>query len=121
MMRIRLTHDFHLESAHHLPGVPAEHKCHRIHGHSFVIEIHIEGDVDPKTGWLMDYAELQEIFEPVRQQIDHRLLNEIEGLENPTSENLAHWIWQKLQPALPSLREIVVRESDAARCSYRGD
>jgi len=120
-MRVRLTHDFTLEAAHSLPNLPADHKCRRVHGHTFKIEVHVEGEVDSKTGWLMDYAELERKFEPVHAALDHRLLNQVEGLENPSSENLAAWIWKRLRPALPQLVEIVVQETDHARCSYRGE
>lgn len=120
-MRVRLTQEFPLESAHFLPHVPEDHKCRRVHGHGFVIEVHVEGEVDPRTGWLVDYAELRAAFEPLRLALDHRLLNDVAGLENPTSENLAAWIWQRLRPALPGLTEVVVRETDRSRCSYRGD
>lgn len=120
-MRVRLTHEFRLESAHSLPGVPAEHKCSRIHGHTFGIEVHVEGEVDPESGWLVDYADLERAFRPVRDALDHRLLNEVEGLANPTSEHVARWIWERLGPRLPGLAEIVVKESPATRCSYRGE
>lgn len=120
-MRVRLGHDFTLEAAHALPNLPENHKCRRVHGHTFRIEVIVEGEVDPRSGWLVDYAELERKFEPVFRALDHRMLNEVEGLENPTSENLAAWIWKKLEPSLPLLAEIVVHETDFARCSYRGD
>lgn len=120
-MRVRLARDFTLESAHALPNLPEDHKCRRVHGHTFKIEVHVEGEVDPKSGWLMDYAELERLFFPVFRALDHRMLNDVEGLENPTSENLAAWIWKKLKSDLPLLAEIVVHETDHARCSYRGD
>ena len=120
-MRVRLTHEFPLESAHFLPQVPEDHKCRRVHGHGFVIEVHVEGEVDPRSGWLLDYAELRAAFEPLRRRLDHRLLNDLPGLENPTSENLAAWIWRELKPALPPLVEVTVRETAWARCSYRGE
>lgn len=119
-MRVRLAHDFTLEAAHALPNLPADHKCRRVHGHTFKIEVIVEGEVDPRSGWLMDYAELERKFAPVHQALDHRLLNEVAGLENPSSENLAAWIWNRLKPDLPPLVEIVVHETDHARCSYRG-
>lgn len=110
-----------MEAAHHLPHVPAGHKCARIHGHSFHIEIHVSGEVGEHSGWVMDFAELREIFQPLYDQLDHHYLNEIEGLENPTSENLARWIWQRLKPALPLLSEVRVQETCNAGCIYRGD
>ena len=120
-MRVRLTHEFRIESAHSLPGVPEQHKCRRVHGHTFGIEIHVEGEVAPESGWLMDYADLHSAFDGVRDALDHRLLNEVEGLENPTSEHIARWIWRRLATRLPQLAEVVVRESPSTRCSYRGD
>lgn len=112
---------FNVEAAHFLPHVPDGHKCKRVHGHSFRIEIHVTGPLSEPAGWVMDFAELKRIFEPIYQQLDHHFLNEIEGLENPTSENLARWIWTRLKPSLPALSKIVVQETCTAGCIYRGD
>jgi 6-pyruvoyltetrahydropterin/6-carboxytetrahydropterin synthase len=112
---------FQVEAAHHLPNVPAGHKCARLHGHSFLIEVHVSGDVGDSTGWVMDFADLKRIFQPLYNQLDHHYLNEIEGLENPTSENLAKWIWQKLQDDLIGLSKVIVQETCNAGCTYRGD
>ncbi|MEK7206670.1 MAG: 6-carboxytetrahydropterin synthase QueD [Pseudomonadota bacterium] len=112
---------FTLEAAHHLPNVPEGHKCRRLHGHSFRVEIHIAGPVQEKTGWILDFADLSRAFQPLYDQLDHHYLNEIEGLENPTSEHLARWIWQRLKPALPLLAKVVVRETCTAGCIYRGE
>ena len=111
---------FQIEAAHRLPHVPEGHKCARIHGHSFRIEVHVSGEPGEKSGWVMDFAELREAFEPLFAQLDHRYLNDIEGLENPTSEHLACWIWQRLLPRLPALSKIVVRETCNAGCVYTG-
>ena len=119
-MRVRLTRDFTFEAAHRLPNAPEGHKCRRLHGHSFRVEITVEGEVDPKTGWFVDYAEIRDIVEPLRLRLDHYYLNEIEGLENATSEHLARWIWDRLRPALPSLVRITVHETCEARCEYEG-
>ncbi|MBK6848947.1 MAG: 6-carboxytetrahydropterin synthase QueD [Proteobacteria bacterium] len=113
--------EFTIEAAHRLPQVPAGHKCARLHGHSFRIALHVRGAVDETTGWVMDFAELNQAFAPLHEQLDHRLLNEVEGLENPTSEQLARWIWQRLKPALPGLSQIVLRETCTAGCVYRGE
>ncbi len=102
---------FHVEAAHRLTGVPAGHKCARLHGHSFRIEVHVSGMVDPVTGWVMDFAEVKTAFAPVFEQLDHRYLNDIEGLDNPTSERLATWIWDALKPHLAQLSRIVVHET----------
>jgi 6-pyruvoyltetrahydropterin/6-carboxytetrahydropterin synthase len=112
---------FTIEAAHWLPNVPPGHKCGRMHGHSFRIEVYISGPLDPQLGWVMDFADLKEIFRPIEDQIDHRCLNEIPGLENPTSENLARWLWNKLQPDLPMLSKIVVQETCTSGCIYRGE
>jgi 6-pyruvoyltetrahydropterin/6-carboxytetrahydropterin synthase len=112
--------DVRFESAHQLPHTPPGHKCRRLHGHSFRAELHVTGPVDPHTGWLMDFADVRAAFEPLRLVLDHHFLNEIPGLENPTSENIAAWIWERLIPALPWLSCVVVHETCAARCSYVG-
>jgi len=112
---------FQIEAAHHLPNVPEGHKCARIHGHSFRIEVHVSGDVGTLTGWVMDFADLRVAFQPLFDQLDHRYLNEIEGLENPTSENLARWIWERLLERMPLLSKVVVQETCNAGCIYKGD
>ena len=117
-MELRKT--FQFEAAHLLPHLPAAHKRHRLHGHSFKVELAVEGDCDPNLGWVIDYAEISRAFKPILDKLDHFYLNEIPGLENPTSENIAIWIWQRLKPKLPLLSEIVVAETCAARCVYRG-
>lgn len=111
---------FTIEAAHHLPNVPLEHKCRRLHGHSFRIEVHVSGPVDAHSGWVQDFAELSRAFKPLFETLDHHYLNEIAGLENPTSENLARWIWQQLQPQLPALCKVVVHETCTSGCVYRG-
>jgi 6-pyruvoyltetrahydropterin/6-carboxytetrahydropterin synthase len=112
---------FRIEAAHHLPRVPEGHKCRRLHGHSFEIEIHIEGPVRTEEGWVQDFADISRAFTPLYEQLDHHYLNEVPGLENPTSENLARWIWQRLQPALPLLSQVIVRETCTSGCIYRGE
>ena len=111
---------FQIEAAHRLPNVPEDHKCARLHGHSFRIEVHLSGEVDPTSGWVMDFADLKAAFRPVHEQLDHNYLNEIQGLENPTSENLAKWVWDRLLPDLPLLSRIVVQETCCCGCSYEG-
>ena len=118
---MRLFKDFSFEAAHRLPNVPAGHKCARLHGHSFQVRVNVDGSVGPETGWVMDFAELKAAFAPVYDQLDHRYLNDIEGLENPTSENLARWIWRALATRLPGLSEIEVSETCSTGCIYRGE
>ncbi len=113
--------EFVFEAAHRLPNVPDGHKCARLHGHSWKGVIYVEGDVNPQSGWIMDYAEIKEVFAPIYEQLDHHYLNEIEGLENPTSEVLAKWIWERLKPDLPALSQVVINETCTTGCIYRGD
>ena len=117
---MRIFKEFHVEAAHLLPNLPEEHKCRRLHGHSFLIAIHVDGEVQEEQGWVMDFADISKAFKPVFDVIDHRFLNEIEGLENPTSENLARWIWEKLKPSLPQLVAVHVKETCTSGCIYEG-
>lgn len=111
---------FRIEAAHRLPNVPPGHKCARLHGHSFAIELHVGGEVDAHSGWVMDFAEIKAAFQPIFDQLDHNYLNDVAGLDNPTSERLAVWIWERLQPALPALSLVVVHETCTSGCRYRG-
>jgi 6-pyruvoyltetrahydropterin/6-carboxytetrahydropterin synthase len=111
--------EFTFEAAHRLPYVPEGHKCGRLHGHSFKVELHVAGSIESESGWIMDFAELKERFEPLHHLLDHNYLNEIEGLENPTSENIARWIWHQLKPSLPTLSRVILRETCTSGCAYR--
>ncbi|MFZ1084418.1 MAG: 6-carboxytetrahydropterin synthase QueD [Terracidiphilus sp.] len=113
--------EFTIEAAHWLPNVPEGHKCRRLHGHSFRIAIHVSGPLEPRLGWVMDFAEIKAAYKAIEDQIDHRCLNEVAGLENPTSENLARWLWLRLRPALPQLSKVVVKETCASGCVYAGE
>jgi 6-pyruvoyltetrahydropterin/6-carboxytetrahydropterin synthase len=113
--------EFHFEAAHRLPNVPEGHKCARLHGHSFQVRLSVAGDAPEPLGWVMDFADIKAAFKPILDQLDHYYLNDIEGLENPTSENLARWIWQRLKPILPSLCAVEIRETCTSGCIYRGD
>lgn len=117
----RIFKDFSFEAAHRLPNVPEGHKCARLHGHSFRVRVVIEGPVDPRTGWVMDFADIKAVVRPLEDRLDHYYLNDIEGLENPTSEELARWIWRALKPQLPLLAAIEVRETCTSGCIYTGD
>lgn len=120
MNPIELVKDFRFEAAHWLPNVPEGHKCRRMHGHSFRGEIAVRGEIDPHIGWLIDFAELKALVDPLVKQLDHYLLNEIEGLENPTSERVAIWFWERLEPKLPSLYRVTIEETCSSRCHYFG-
>jgi len=117
---VELFKTFTLEAAHRLPKVPAEHKCRRLHGHSFRIELHVAGPIDRELGWVIDFAELTQAFKPLYDQLDHHYLNEIPGLENPTSEQLAIWIWDRLKSKLALLSAVVIHETCTSGCRYNG-
>jgi 6-pyruvoyltetrahydropterin/6-carboxytetrahydropterin synthase len=119
-MRTRLERSYRFEAAHFLPKVPPGHKCARMHGHSYQIEIAIEGEIDPERGWLVDFAEIDEHTTPLVRELDHHVLNEIDGLANPTSELLAVWLWNRLSATLVGLVEVAVSETPTSRCVYRG-
>ena len=117
---MELFKDFTFEAAHRLPNAPEGHKCARLHGHSYQVTVRVDGPVDPERGWVVDFAELSEAMAPLLDQLDHRYLNEVEGLANPTSEVLAVWLWDRLGPTLALLSGVDVRETCTAGCSYRG-
>lgn len=119
-MRVQLSKTFTFEAAHSLPTFPPGHKCRRLHGHSFRVEVQVAGEVDPAVGYLMDFGRISDACEPLRQRLDHYHLNEIDGLANPTAENLARWIWERLRPELPLLSAVVIHETCTSRCEYRG-
>jgi 6-pyruvoyltetrahydropterin/6-carboxytetrahydropterin synthase len=120
-MRVKLTKTFTFEAAHSLPTFPEGHKCRRLHGHSFKVAVVAEGEVDPAKGYLIDYADIKAACAPILEQLDHHHLNEIAGLENPTSEALASWIWERLKPNLPLLSRIVIDETCSSACEYSGE
>lgn len=111
---------FRFEAAHRLPHVPDGHKCSRLHGHSFRVEIHVRGEVGAHSGWVTDFADIATAFSPLFDQLDHHYLNEVEGLANPTSETLACWVWDRIHPRLPGLSRVVVRETCTSGCVYEG-
>jgi 6-pyruvoyltetrahydropterin/6-carboxytetrahydropterin synthase len=111
---------FTIEAAHRLPNVPEGHKCSRLHGHSFRVELRVTGEPGEHSGWVMDFAEIKAAFRPLYEQLDHHYLNEIDGLDNPTSERLAIWIWERLKPVLPNVSEVIVHETCTSGCRYSG-
>jgi 6-pyruvoyltetrahydropterin/6-carboxytetrahydropterin synthase len=119
-MRVELIKEYRFEAAHRLPNVPAGHKCARLHGHSFKVELGLLGPVDERTGWFIDFGRIDDLFKPLWEQLDHNYLNDLPGLENPTSENLARWVWDRLKPTLPELDQVILFETCDARCIYRG-
>lgn len=120
-MIVELVKEYRFEAAHRLPHVPPGHKCARLHGHSFKFEIEVKGPVDEHTGWLIDFGVLDETLGPLVARLDHHYLNEIEGLENPTSEHLVRWLWRHIKPRIPELTAVTLWETADARCVYRGE
>jgi 6-pyruvoyltetrahydropterin/6-carboxytetrahydropterin synthase len=118
---VEIFKEFTFEAAHRLPNVPVGHKCSRLHGHSYRVEVRVEGPVSEPTGWVRDFAELSCAMKPLLDRLDHYYLNDVEGLDNPTSEVLARWLWERLRPSLPDLSQVIVRETCTAGCAYRGD
>lgn len=120
MAAFELVHTVRFEAARRLTRVPVGHKCGNLYGLAFYLDIHVVGDLDPDTGWVVDFGDIEAAFAPIHEQIDHHYLNEIEGLENPTSEVLVRWIWRALKPALAALSTLTLRENDVSRVVYRG-
>ena len=117
---MKIYKEFSIEAAHRLPNVPEGHKCARLHGHSFQVAIHVDGPVGEQTGWIMDFGDIKVAFAPIYEQLDHHYLNDVMGLENPTSENLAIWIWDNLKSRLPLLSAIEIKETCTSGCIYHG-
>ena len=121
MQYVEIAKEFHFEAAHLLPKVPPKHKCSRLHGHSYRFEVLLGGYINNKNGWLRDFNDIQNAVQPIlTNKLDHYYLNKIPGLENPTSENLAIWLWKKLYKKLPELKEITIFETCTSRCTYKG-
>jgi 6-pyruvoyltetrahydropterin/6-carboxytetrahydropterin synthase len=117
---MRITQAFTFEAAHRLPHVPATHRCHRMHGHSYRVELRLDGPVDPATGFVVDFFDVEAAFGPLLARLDHYCLNEIEGLENPTAEHIAIWIWTRIKPTLPLLAAVAVYETPLCWAEYDG-
>lgn len=120
-MAIEVFREFVIESARRLPYLPANHPCAAMHGHTFRIQIYVQGPIQCEAGWVMDFADLDRHVQALRGELDHRVLNEVAGLENPTTELLARWIWQRLQPSVPGLSRIVIQENPNSGCVYTGE
>lgn len=120
MTTTEIFREFTFEAAHRLPNLPPDHKCTRLHGHSYLVIVHVEGPIDETLGWVMDFGDIKAAMKPVIGRLDHYYLNDIPGLENPTSENLAAWIWREVEPQLPEVAMVTVRETCTSGCTYRG-
>ncbi|CAN7243808.1 MULTISPECIES: 6-carboxytetrahydropterin synthase QueD [Mesorhizobium] len=117
---MKITQAFTFEAAHCLPRVPETHRCHRMHGHSYRVELRLEGPVDPDTGFVIDFFDVEAVFGPLLQRLDHQYLNEIEGLDNPTAENIAVWIWNQTKPLLGQMCSVTVYETPLCWAEYEG-
>lgn len=118
---MKITQAFRFEAAHWLPGVSSQHRCRRLHGHSYRVELQLAGQVEPRTGFVVDFFNIESTFAPLLQVLDHNCLNEIEGLENPTAENIAVWIWRRMKPPLPQLRSVIVYETPDCWAEFDGE
>lgn len=118
--QMKISQAFRFEAAHRLPGVPETHRCRRLHGHSYRVEIQMEGSVDPRTGFVVDFFDIEAGFADIMDALDHRCLNDVEGLENPTAENIAVWIWDRLQPRLKLISAVRVYETPDCWAEYDG-
>ena len=118
---MKITQAFTFEAAHRLPNVPPTHRCFRMHGHSYRVELQVAGPADAHSGWVIDFYDVEAAFAPTLAELDHHCLNEIEGLENPTAEHIAAWIWHRVKPALPGLSSVKVMETPMSWAEYDGD
>ncbi len=120
-MKVSLSQQFIFDASHRLAHLPADHPCHNLHGHTYTVIIEVSGEVDETSGFLIDYREIYRVVKPLIDQLDHRHLNDVPGLEKPTTEIIARWLWQQLKPSLPILNSISISETPFTRCTYRGD
>lgn len=121
VMATTLYREFTIEAGRYLPAVSVDHPCARMHGHTFIVQVHVTASVQKETGWIMDFAELDDKIQTVREKLDHKVLNEVIGLENPTTELLARWIWDRLTEDLPGLSKIIIQENPRSGCIYTGE
>jgi 6-pyruvoyltetrahydropterin/6-carboxytetrahydropterin synthase len=119
-VEVELTKEYRFEAAHRLPRVPAGHKCQRVHGHSYKVEVVVRGPVDPETGWLIDFGVIDDVWNVLHARLDHQNLNEVPGLENSTCENIAIYLWRELRPHIAVLDAVTVWETYDSKCTYRG-
>ncbi|MCO6484532.1 MAG: 6-carboxytetrahydropterin synthase QueD [Saprospiraceae bacterium] len=117
---MELFKEFTFDAAHWLPHVPEDHKCRRIHGHTYRLRVCVEGPLDPRLGWVMDFADLKKVVDPLVKQLDHQLLNELEGLDNPTCERIAVWLWDRIKPRVPQLAKIILNETPTSGVVWTG-
>ena len=112
---MELQKTWHFEAARRLTGLPPEHRCARMHGSSFVVEVTVRAPLDPKTGWCVDFDDMETAWRPLWSQLDHTLLNEVPGLENPTTEHVALWLLDRLHFDGAEIVKVTVAELPTAK------
>jgi len=117
---VELVKEYRFEAAHRLPRVPEGHKCARVHGHSYKVELEVSGPVDEATGWLIDFGVIDDAWAELHARFDHRNLNDVPGLENSTCENIAIYVWRAVRETVPRLSAVTIWETTDSRCTYRG-
>jgi len=120
-MKVKLSNTFHFEASHRLDHLGSEHPCHNLHGHSYRVEIEVSGKVDETTGFLIDYSEITKIVRPIIKRLDHTHLNDVEGLPLTSTEHIARWLWERIQPQLQILSRITIYETDSSKCVFEGE
>lgn len=120
-MKVRLSKMFRFEASHRLDHLPTEHPCHHLHGHSYKVEVEVYGEVNPETGFLIDYADIKRVVNPIVKQLDHKHLNDIDDLEMTSTEYIARWLWERIMPELPILSRITIFETGTSKCEYTGE
>ena len=111
---------FDFAAARYLPNLSASHRCHRLHGHTFHVELTIRGEVGRDTGWIVDFDDVDRIIGELKDDLDHRQLNDIPGLENPTTERVAEWLWARIVARFAGLYRVTVQEHPSRGVSYYG-
>ncbi len=141
MNMLEISKDFEFEACHSLPHLPWQHKCHRLHGHSYKVRVTCAGEIDSVLGWVIDYADISKVVNTVIEAIDHTNidqlffvpprpeLNEMTGkpmapdlghkTKPSTAENLAIWFYKQLKPTLPSVVAIRIKETSTSEVIYR--
>jgi 6-pyruvoyltetrahydropterin/6-carboxytetrahydropterin synthase len=120
-MKVRLSRQFQFEASHALSHLPASHPCHSLHGHSYGVSVEVSGDVDEASGFLVDYADIHKAVKPIIDVLDHRHLNDVEGLKLATTEFIAKYLWDRVKPRLPGLCRITISETGSTQCTYEGE
>ncbi len=112
---------YYFDAAHYMAEFEENHNYRKMHGHSFEVTVKLKGDINRKNNWVMDLEELDSFVDPELSKLDHSILNEVDGLEKPTSENIAKWLWSKLIKKIPNLDSIEINRPRIGGCIFNGD